>query len=71
MKRLTFDVCDVDAEAIEKALSMRQGLGTLPDIFEDDENTRGMLLGEVCRGWSEWIDSLGGQPEEQQEQEQP
>lgn len=70
MKRLVFDVCELDAQAIEKALSMRQGLGrsfgiSIEDVrMHDDENTRGMLLGEVCRGWTEWIDSLGASTEE-------
>lgn len=59
MKRITFEVDDLDFEAIQKAVARRQAAfrvnGEL--IIPDGEgDLRGRLIAEICRGWVEFLD---------------
>lgn len=56
MKVMTFEVSDIDSEAIEEAIAKRHAWNCLPDAIEHDETIRGRLLAEVCRGWIERVE---------------
>ena len=49
-------VDELDFQAINNAISRRQGWGIIPDTDEPDANLAGRLIAEICRGWLEYRD---------------
>lgn len=56
-KTLSVTLDDEDYEAVQTALSVRQGFMALPD---GESDKAGALLAEVCRGWLEMLNRWPG-----------
>ncbi len=59
-KTVALELDDLDFDAVQKAISIRQGLmggGLLPD---GEGNLAGRIVAEICRGWMEFLDRSAG-----------
>lgn len=54
-KALSVSLDEDDYEAVQKALSVRQGLMPVPDGSPREVHRAGALLAEICRGWLEML----------------
>ena len=54
-------VDDLDFNAIQMALGVRQSWQALPDSDEADANLAGRLVAEICRGWHDRVMEDRGQ----------
>jgi hypothetical protein len=60
-KTITLELDADDYDAVQKAISIRQGFGGGGLIPEGGGNLAGRLVAEICRGWEEMLDaSLNG-----------
>jgi hypothetical protein len=58
MKAITLELDDLDYDAVQKAIAVRQSFRVWP---EDDDmpilsNVPGLAIAEICRGWLEFLE---------------